>query len=44
MSPMSSSELCDAMRDKYGMPESSKALLDNGMALYAWIPEEASFL
>ena len=36
------SELCDAMRDKYGMPESDwKALLDKGMALYARIPEGA---
>ena len=36
------SELCDAMRDKYGMPEGDwKALLDKGMALYARIPEGA---
>lgn len=36
------SELCDAMRDKYGMPEGDwKALLDKGMALYGRIPEGA---
>ena len=36
------SELCDAMRDKYGMPDGDwKALLDQGMALYARIPEGA---
>ena len=34
------SELCDALRDKYGMSEGDwKALLDNGMALYARIPD-----
>ena len=36
------SELCDAMRDKYEMPESDwKALLDKGMALYARLPKGA---
>ena len=36
------SELCDALRDKYGMPDGEwKALLDKGMALYARIPEGA---
>ena len=36
------SELCDALRDKYGMPDGDwKALLDKGMALYARIPEGA---
>ena len=36
------SELCDALRDKYEMPEGDwKALLDKGMALHARIPEGA---
>ena len=36
------SELCDGLRDKYGMPDGDwKALLDKGMALYARIPEGA---
>ena len=35
-------ELCDALRDKYEMPEGDwKALLDKGMALHARIPEGA---
>ena len=36
------SELCDALRDKYGMPDGEwKALLDKSMALYTRIPEGA---
>ena len=36
------SELCDALRAKYSMPDGDwKALLDKGMALYARLPEGA---